>query len=702
MLCWAHYFFGVVIALFAPTDEQKAIFQFRNGFATVFAGPGTGKTTTLLQYLQQQATAPAEKRLMLCFNRSVSDELKERLDKTNTPAVDVATFHSLAYNALKFELKDQLDVGPHKTALKNKMMRQALKDSHLSSVDVRDLARLIDSVKAQVTPEVASNHPLKRAYHAFERLRRQESVLFYEDWLHCYAKQLRKDGVPAFGVVMVDEAQDLNPIQFELFRLLCQHAHTAIMVGDVDQSLYEWREAVPEALLNFEIPHLKRQVFTLSNTFRFGHHQAMVAQALIQKNFFRHSMVTVSQLDTPTPLLLHPTQNTTNTVLDKISAWHKNDPNARIAVIARLWSHLDPLQWALRFRATPYHIKQDYKLSNDKAFALVQALSALQSEDWDRLTNKMRQQHLSSLLSQPQQPISKQDQLHLAMMLSNAAKEQLLQIVDDMLAQQGGPAAKALGQVKLALQLPVETICGAKTLAAYYRETQLLERIAENSIFSEERSEELITHYEVVLHMCQRMKKPLAILATKLSENYDNGTASVNHKLVLGSTHFHKGMEYDYVVVLCDEHWGRTSTMHETERCNFYVAMTRAKHETAVVLPVSNSIAEHLPVAEASELLKNQHSGTAIQGVMLPALRLYAQKAGWFEQADEAAEPNTPPQNAQKTAQLPSIKQRLKHKATGSWHQVMSMKQNTVVVFDPQSRLKQRHALNELHQLYEL
>ncbi|MEE2003035.1 ATP-dependent helicase [Alkalimonas sp. MEB108] len=688
--------------MFTPTDEQKAIFQFRNGFATVFAGPGTGKTTTLLQYVQQ-ANNPGEKKLMLCFNRSVSIELKERLEKTNTPAVDVATFHSLAYKALKFELQEQLDTGTDNTALKNKMMRQALKESHLSSADMRDLGRLIDSVKAQVATEVASNHPLKRAYHAFERLRRQESVLFYEDWLHCYAKQLRQDGAPAYGVVMVDEAQDLNPIQFELFRLLCQHAHTAIMVGDVDQSLYEWREAVPEALLSFEIPHLKRQVFTLSNTFRFGHHQAMVAQALIQKNCIRHSMVTVSQLDTPTPLLLHPTQNTINTVLDKITALQKKYPNARIAVIARLWSHLDPLQWALRFRAIPYNIKKDYKLSNDKAFALVQALSALQSEDWDRLTKQERQQHLSSLLSQPQQPISKQDKQHLARMLANAAKEQLRQVVDGLLAQQGGPAAKVLGHVKLALQLPVETTCGAKTLAAYYRETQLFERIAENSILSEEGSEELITHYQVVLHMCQRMRKPLAILAAKLNEKYDNSTASANHKLVLGSTHYHKGMEYDYVVVLCDEHWGRSATMHESERCNFYVAMTRAKHETAVVLPVSNSIAEHLPVAEASEILKKRHSGTAIQGGMLPALRLYAQKAGWFEQADEAAEPNNnPPQNAQKTVQQPSIKQRLKHKASGSWHQVMSMKQNTVVVFDPQSRLKQRHALNELHQLYEL
>jgi hypothetical protein len=266
-----------------PTDEQaKIIAHDPKNSLVVIAYAGTGKTSTLVEYAKAW-TRP--RGLYLAFNKAIADEANRRFRGTNVVA---KTAHGYAYG--------MLGVSQYADRITNQIRWQHVRDAQIDLVN-RYLAHdvMVDAVTRGIrtfaldsAPRPSSWHcglnhlppaiqhgvmPILskaiRAFYMFEK----SGLPFTHD---IYLKRLELAGgiSTEFDYLMVDEAQDLNPV---LISLVEKSRLPAIIVGDPFQSIYAWRGAV-SAMRSFKAPTLP-----LTQSWRFGESTALVANHILSK-----------------------------------------------------------------------------------------------------------------------------------------------------------------------------------------------------------------------------------------------------------------------------------------------------------------------------------------------------------------------------------------------------------------------------------
>lgn len=257
------------------TDEQRAIMEHppdRTALVQAFAG--TGKTSTLVTYAE---TWPREAALYLAFNSAIAREAQARFPSH----VDARTGHSLAFRAMR--------VGSHRDRLVKNLRRRDL-GAALRAVGVdrprydqiRNLRRtlrrfLIGHDTRPQVPGALSHLPDGDAEAIVAAV---DAILRFEDsdlpFTHdVYLKRMALAGYVPSGVtyVMVDEAQDLNPVMIGWLR---QTKLPLIIVGDPWQSIYAFRGAV-SAMDAIDAP-----TYPLTLSWRFGPDLATLADRLLR------------------------------------------------------------------------------------------------------------------------------------------------------------------------------------------------------------------------------------------------------------------------------------------------------------------------------------------------------------------------------------------------------------------------------------
>ena len=302
-----------------PTEEQLAIIHHPMGkHARVLAVAGSGKTTTmvgrvchLVQDLQQD---PRHIRVVM-FNRLAREDFQRKLNGELPEAKQprVTTFHSLAFSMRQDAQKQGLMV-QYKESWTGDKEEKALVCMHRAIEGLRregilqedvDPGEALDAVglwKASLIPPERAGHrtslDLPLVYRRFEYLREQAGALTFDDFV---PKALDfMDSNPLFRArfanqldhLIVDEYQDVNYGQQELIKLLAGTRADVMVVGDDDQTIYEWRAARPEFILNrFKQGFSNREVldYTLSHSFRFGPVLAQCAYNVITQNSKRET-----------------------------------------------------------------------------------------------------------------------------------------------------------------------------------------------------------------------------------------------------------------------------------------------------------------------------------------------------------------------------------------------------------------------------
>ncbi|MFO7717271.1 MAG: ATP-dependent helicase, partial [Desulfohalobium sp.] len=223
-------------------SEQEAAVSAGPGPVIVQAGPGTGKTRTLLARVQrilETGTSP-ESVLLLTFTRATAQELRRRLQALGTTPVQAGTLHSLAYAAYT----------------QNHGREPAL----LSEEDARNLfcAGLDPEersegrrhwIQCQLTREAGSTQreevPGEAAYRAAKAKR---GVVDYTDLLDEWRTRLQAAPQQRWEHILVDEIQDLTGLQLDILQTLAApQGHGFFGIGDPDQSIYGFRGAINEA-----------------------------------------------------------------------------------------------------------------------------------------------------------------------------------------------------------------------------------------------------------------------------------------------------------------------------------------------------------------------------------------------------------------------------------------------------------------------
>ncbi|MDO4344031.1 MAG: ATP-dependent helicase [Eubacteriales bacterium] len=287
--------------------QEKAVMH-GDGPALVLAGPGSGKTTVITQrthyLIQKRGVAPAHI-LVVTFTRAAAQEMKKRflaLSGAHYTQVRFGTFHSVFYEILKqaYHLSADNIAGED---VKYQILRQTISPMELEIEDeaefLHDTAREISVVKNEQIPlehYYAASVPeevFREIYRNYQKRMEEARLLDYDDLMVCTWELLsqRADILSAlrqrFQYILIDEFQDINKLQYEIIKLLAAPRNNLFVVGDDDQSIYRFRGAKPELMLNFPKEFKDAEQITLDLNFRCPGNIMDVAARVIGRNAVR-------------------------------------------------------------------------------------------------------------------------------------------------------------------------------------------------------------------------------------------------------------------------------------------------------------------------------------------------------------------------------------------------------------------------------
>lgn len=230
----------------------------------IFGPPGTGKTTTLLNILEKELnTVKPHEIAFVSFTRKGSYEGKERackkfnLSEENVPYF--RTLHSLAFRTLGTKRHDMIDKGHYKEF--SKALGMTFAGYYTEELKHNDDAYLFFDILQRNNKKAASKFAtllsaskirhVQQNYHQFKR---QLNILDFTDLIESFI--IRKEKIPV-KVAIVDEAQDLTTLQWQMVLCAFRDCERLYLAGDDDQAVYEWSGADVNFFLNFRGAQIK-------------------------------------------------------------------------------------------------------------------------------------------------------------------------------------------------------------------------------------------------------------------------------------------------------------------------------------------------------------------------------------------------------------------------------------------------------------
>lgn len=298
-------------------SQQRAVAHL-SGPMQVLAGPGSGKTTVIINRIRHLVTVhniPASSILVVTFSKAAAREMKERF-RTKGDAyarqVTFGTFHSIFFGILKhaYGLRgDQILREEARREFLKQLIGKYAPDLSDDKDFQEDISREISLVKGNgISPENyhsagCPDQAFQNIFHGYVDRCRRERLLDFDDMLvYCHdllkaRKDIRRGWQQRFPYVLVDEFQDINTIQYQTIRMLAGYGDNLFIVGDDDQSIYHFRGARPELMLNFRKDYPKAKQVLLDVNYRCSGQILTASQNMIQHNRFRFS----KKITTPNP-----------------------------------------------------------------------------------------------------------------------------------------------------------------------------------------------------------------------------------------------------------------------------------------------------------------------------------------------------------------------------------------------------------------
>ena len=289
--------------------EQQQAVQHTEGPLLILAGAGSGKTKVLtvrIAHLLAQGINPYEI-LAITFTNKAAKEMKSRVEGLVGDVANriwLSTFHSFSAKFLRFELDNFLGYNSNFT-IYDTSDSQAVIKAALKALNLDDKYYPVGAMIAAISD--AKNKLLfasdfrKQArdfyqqkvadvYEYYERELRKNNALDFDDLLLVAVKLLQSNEAvldkysKRFRYVMIDEYQDTNHAQYLLAKLLASHWKNIAVVGDADQSIYAWRGADIQNILDFEKDYPNCTSIKLEQNYRSTKIILDAANAVIENN----------------------------------------------------------------------------------------------------------------------------------------------------------------------------------------------------------------------------------------------------------------------------------------------------------------------------------------------------------------------------------------------------------------------------------
>ena len=649
------------------TPEQQQIINHPiSKHALVSAVAGSGKTQTLIariKYLLEQNILP-EKILVVMYNKSAREDFFLRVSKDISIEVaqrlNIRTFHSLGMYFLKkyqqyrfipiselindeFKLKYYVKEAIQRAFLIVKDRRTKISDELIENFKnylslIKTEITSIEKNQAVLKTPKSTRNLVKEFFRQFESIRRQNSFITYDDLLYVPCKFLIENPMyienmkKIFSHIIIDEYQDINEVQQFLLKCLVGSNTYAMAVGDVDQTIYEWRGSNPYYMLQGFIQDFKNvEVYTLSYTFRYGNLISLMANQVITNNINRHDnlCITYPKLDKKTDVEIHPLSYTTEIIL-KIKELLKNNVSSEeIAILVRKYNSTTLLELNCLIHNLPYTIIGSQGIFDILSFKAIYGYLMLYSnaKGFELHTDEEKQSFIRSMLLFPSIYLTKE----MLDYLSEAISENITTADKILISFANSDKVRNQFQKKNIIKtakLWKKIFEGKKSNSAKIILNEIID-ILDLVKYIENRTNEdyvKLSEIEILNNMkdfANIDKKDLNEFTLQLYKLYQKSLKSKdtnllsNEKVKIMSMHRAKGLEWDYVVlydITESSFFGKkpiTTDRLEAERRLFYVAMTRVKKQLIIVSAEDLKILHHWFDSEKKgypEYLSNQNS----------------------------------------------------------------------------------------------
>ena len=373
-------------------EAQKAAVSCVDGPVLIVAGAGAGKTKVLtgrIAYILERGCSP-ERILALTFTKKAASEMKERIaamvGEKKARKLWMGTFHSIFIRFLR-EFAESIgyksdftiyDTGDSTSAIKTCIKELQLDDKVYKPKEV--LSRISMAKNNLVTAEAykrnlqaIQNDTAKKKpricdiYQLYVAKCRQSGVMDFDDILLNMNILLRDNPVAAesiasrFDYIMVDEYQDTNYAQYLILKKLCLYHKNICVVGDDSQSIYAFRGAKIENILNFRKDYPENKTFRLEQNYRSTQTIVDAANSLIAKNVSRIPKTCFSKGDVGEKIRLIKAYTEqeealliTSSIISKLRS--ESAEYRDFAILYRTNSQSRAIEEALRRRNLPYII----------------------------------------------------------------------------------------------------------------------------------------------------------------------------------------------------------------------------------------------------------------------------------------------------------------------------------------------------------
>ena len=367
-------------------SQQRAIAHL-SGPMMVLAGPGSGKTSVIVErtaYMTKEGGISPANILVVTFSRAAAKEMKERFlnftGQEYTP-ITFGTFHGVFYGILKqaygFTAANILTEEEKMAILRELAMNYGgdLAEEGDFSEEVAKEISVVKGNRISLEYYYSSCCPdevFRQIYREYIKICQARRKLDFDDMiLYCYELfDKRKDILAAwqnkFQYILVDEFQDINQLQYDIVKLLAKPQDNLFIVGDDDQSIYHFRGARPEIMLNFTKDYPAAETVILDVNYRCSKKNLSSAMQVIgtnKKRFQKH-------LQTPNPegapVKLREFENPREEYLEVVSElrerMERGDKLEDTAILLRTNQEAEGLVGALMERQVPFNMKE--KLPN--------------------------------------------------------------------------------------------------------------------------------------------------------------------------------------------------------------------------------------------------------------------------------------------------------------------------------------------------
>ena len=364
-------------------EAQTQAIQHTDGPCLVLAGPGSGKTLTIVnrvKYLIEKQRVRPEEILVVTFTRFAAAEMKSRLclvmGKRDLP-VTVGTFHGIYYGILKWAYRMNQENILSETE-KYQILRGVINKERMEIFDeedfIQDIAAEIGKVKNNRIPleefvsEKCSADAFRNIYRNYEQHRKELKKIDFDDMLVlCYELFRSRPDVLAqwqkkFRYVLIDEFQDINRIQYDVIRMLAQPENNLFVVGDDDQAIYGFRGADSELMLGFgkDFPNAKQ--ILLGMNYRSTANIVQNSLKLIENNVERYSKKLEANREGGSCLHIQEVKDPVEEaeyVLEEIQKCKENGiKEEEIAILFRVHTDARAVVEAMVERKIPFQMKE--------------------------------------------------------------------------------------------------------------------------------------------------------------------------------------------------------------------------------------------------------------------------------------------------------------------------------------------------------